>query len=220
MPIGCLSTLPNIIAHMHKLNPQQILDLGIGMGMYGVAIRQWLDGGFNAVGYNPLAKYMSDTHALTSYSDGYRRTIIGVEGFAGYQNPCWELYNSVYKMPIQQYLALDTGLKFNAIIIADVIEHFEKSEGLQVLETLLHRLADYGHLYVATPAIFCEQGAVYANEFERHRSLWYKDDFELLANRFAIDGVQLAVLQDGQPDQFGNLMLTVALSVGRALPGA
>lgn len=185
MPIGCMSTVPHIMAHMYQRHPKRVLDLGIGMGFYGAAIRQWLDAG---------------------YAPSFKTRIDGVEGFEGYRNPCWQLYNRLDICSIKEALAAikEEGVRYDAIILADVIEHFDLEEGREVVRTCCEFLLPGGCFYVATPAVFMEQGAAYGNEFERHRSLWRLADFEDLAAPR-----RLEVLQSGAPDEFGNQMLTV-----------
>lgn len=187
MPIGCLSTVPHIVAHMYAHQPRRIWDLGIGMGFYGAAIRQWLNAG---------------------WQPNFRRTVLhGVEGFEAYRSKCWELYDRVDVVPIEDALAASQDV-YDAIILADVIEHFDMDVGGKVVAACLERLAPGGCFYVATPAIFMEQGAAYGNEFERHRSLWTAADFHALASAHSQVCSRVEILQDGSPDVFGNLMLT------------
>ena len=69
---------------------------------------------------------------------------------------------------------------------------------MHVLPAVRRQLSPVGRLYVGTPAVWMEQGAVYGNRFECHRSLWTAD--ELRATGFDILG-------DGTADRFGNQML-------------
>lgn len=184
MPIGCLSIVPDVMVEVLRGPRRRILDLGIGMGFYGAAIRQWCDMGF-------VEQF--ETH------------ITGVEAFDRYHNPAWNLYNVVIHSTIEEFLfpknlALTfSPTKFDVILLLDVLEHFDCDRGVEVLTKAKTMLLDGGRFIVATPGIFCEQGAVYGNSAEIHRSLWTKEDLE--ANRFRIlcDGVT--------PDAWGNQML-------------
>lgn len=53
-------------------------------------------------------------------------------------------------------------------------------------------------LFVGTPAVWMEQGAVYGNELERHRSIWTAEEFRTAG---------FEVLDSGELDRFGNRML-------------
>ncbi|MGE0635167.1 MAG: methyltransferase domain-containing protein [Bacteroidia bacterium] len=169
MPIGCASFVPEIVFDLFKegRKPSRILDLGIGMGIYGAVVRQWLDMGVSRNTY-----------------------IMGVEGFSKYENPCWQLYDYVHVCSIQSYL--DNSLSeedfFDCIFFFDVIEHFEKEEGIDVLKKAIKKVSSGGLIYVGTPSVFCEQSDVYGNTFEVHRSLWSADDFTSLGFSSLIDG--------------------------------
>lgn len=191
MPIGCLTSVPYVVNELFafKPRPKKILDLGVGMGFYGAAIRQWLDVGF---------------------VDNFKTEIYGVEGFAGYKNPCWQMYTRVDVQDIASYLhsKIANGATFDAIVMTDVIEHFDKQEAFTVLDNVISCLSSPGLFIVSTPGVHMEQGAVYGNEFERHRCLWTVEEFLAVA---AKHGLTSRVLQAGSLDAFGTMMITVAM---------
>lgn len=175
MPIGCYSLVPDVAYRLATRRPRSVLDLGIGFGHYGSVVRQWLDNGIL-----PWDTYL-----------------VGVEGWEGYRNPAWQLYNAVVVDSIEGFLGQQTGC-FDCVLLMDVIEHFEKAVGIELVERIQQVVAPGGFFLIGTPAIFMEQDAVYGNEFERHRALWTAADFQQC-------GFQL--INDGQPDRFGNQML-------------
>jgi hypothetical protein len=175
MPIGCCSLVPAIATHFALFRPRSVLDLGIGMGFYGAVVRQWLDGGVQP----------------------WRTRLVGVEGFAAYRNPCWDLYDEVLVLPIEEYLS-GTTETWDAILLLDVLEHFSIAAGRDLLADARSRLSPVGQLFVGTPAVWMEQGAAYGNDFERHRSLWTAEDMR---------GTGFEILEGGRPDRFGNQML-------------
>lgn len=179
MPIGCCSLVPTIATHLQLARPRSVLDLGIGMGFYGAVVRQWLD-----LGVRP-----------------WRTKLLGVEGFADYRNPCWELYDEVVVAPIEEYLDRTTET-WDAILLLDVLEHFTHVKGAEILAAARARLSPVGQFFVGTPAVWMEQGAVCGNELERHRSLWTAAELQEAG---------LEILDDGAADRFGNQML---LAVG------
>lgn len=182
MPIGCVSVVPDIIAILSGKSPkpQKILDAGIGFGFYGAAIRQWLDSGVKP----------------------FRTYLLGIEGFSQYRSPCWDLYNYIHTITIQEYLTSELSAKdrFDAILLNDVLEHFDKGEGRDILLKLTQKLLPGGLLIVSTPAVFMEQGAAHGNDLEVHRSFWEADDLKQLGFKIIIDGRKKA-------DKFGNQML-------------
>jgi hypothetical protein len=153
MPIGSYAAIPLLAQALLQSHPRSVLDLGMGFGGGGVAVRQWLD-----LGVRPWRTYL-----------------VGVEVWADYRNPVWDLYNVVYVQPIEEFIRScpDT---FDCVLLGDVLEHFEKDAGRKIVEAIKPRVAEGGCLLVATPAKFRPQEAVYGNERERHRSLWSPDD--------------------------------------------
>lgn len=189
MPIGALSVSALVLDDMYKellvrgaLNrpDTSILDCGIGYGIYGPMIRQWCDQG---------------------YVRNFKTYIMGIEGFSGYKNCCWEAYNQVHVTTIQFYLEWPNSVKdeFNVILLMDVIEHFTKEEGLVVLKKLKAKLKTRGVFYVATPGILNEQGAAYGNELETHKYGWTSEEFKALGFELICNGKT--------PDFLGNVMI-------------
>ncbi len=171
MPIGSFAILPDVVSELVRKNPRRVLDVGIGFGIYGAAIREWLDSGY-----------------------GRKTFIEGVEAFSGYENPNWQHYDRVI---IDDVMKVFFDGLYDAILLLDVIEHFGKEEGEELIRRMKSILFIGGILLVGTPAIFCPQDAVYGNEYERHRSLWTKEDFE-----------GFEILRDGSPDKYGAMLLT------------
>lgn len=152
MPIGSFAILPHIMLVAQQKQPKTILDVGMGYGIYGPAFRQWLD-----MGVKPYKTYIS-----------------GIEGFAAYRSAAWDEYDNIVIQPIQDF---DTELKFDLIVFSDVIEHMDKLEGAHVVSKLKSFLNPGGILFIGTPAIWLAQTDVHGNELERHKSLWYIEDF-------------------------------------------
>jgi cyclopropane fatty-acyl-phospholipid synthase-like methyltransferase len=166
MPVSSFAIIPDIINEVIHKRPRRVLDLGIGNGMYGALIRNYL----------PHVE------------------VHGVEAWEGYEGPLWECYNDVYVGDISSVLLTDIGF-FNVIIIADVIEHFTKDEGYDIIEAMKGRLKRGGIILMSTPAVYIEQGSVGGNDFEIHKSLWRPEDlpeFDQLRTEF--------------PDKYGHHM--------------
>jgi len=180
MPIGSYALVPHIAHALCQRQPRRILDLGIGFGIYGAVVRQWLDQGVRP----------------------WRRHLVGVEAFASYGNPLWDLYDLVVVASLQEFLAGDHE-PFDFILFTDVIEHLERAEGTWALGRCQRLLSSDGRLMVGTPAIFMAQDAVGGNEFERHRSLWTAQDFS---------GRRWQIQKTGDPDAFGHQMLLAEYS--------
>ena len=44
MPYSMIENVPPIANEIQRLNPRRMIDLGVGLGLYGVIARQLLDG--------------------------------------------------------------------------------------------------------------------------------------------------------------------------------
>jgi SAM-dependent methyltransferase len=187
MPIGSYALVPHIAHHLCTQQPRRVLDLGIGFGMYGAVVRQWLDAGVKP----------------------WRTHLVGVEVWADYRNPLWDLYDVVHVQTIEDFLTQQQRgvgrisnpshgeTRFDAVVLSDVIEHFDKGEGTLIIKSARELLAPDGWLLLGTPAVFMPQTAVWGNQHERHRSLWTRDDFAELG---------FTLLKDGAVDAFGHQM--------------
>lgn len=153
MPISSYTILPTLAHELHCRAPKTVLDLGIGSGMYGMIVRQYLD-----MGVQP-----------------YKTKLVGVEVWDKYENPIWQLYDNIHNITIEKFLERDRQM-WDCIIIADVIEHFPKFEALKIIEELKKRLNKNGMILLSTPAWFNPQGAVYGNKYERHLCLFETKD--------------------------------------------
>lgn len=151
MPIGSWSAYTQVIRGMLATNPTSVLDLGIGFGMNGAAVRNWLD-----LGVKPF---------LTK--------LVGVEAWNDYKNPTWDLYDEVIIGDLVQ--VVNRLPDFDMIIMTDVIEHLPKGVGLELLDKLKSKANK--SVLVSTPGVWIEQGAAYGNEYETHRSMWTCSDF-------------------------------------------
>lgn len=164
MPFGALSEFANVVFPIIRKRPvASVLDIGIGFGIYGAAVRQWIDHGVHP----------------------FKTVIHGIEGFEQYRNPNWLNYSDVFVMDANEFVA---PIKYDVIIMTDVIEHFEKESGHAFIERAKTWLNDGGIFIVSTPAVWMDQGAAHGNEFECHRSLWTPDDMTEHDFRIINDG--------------------------------
>ena len=184
MPIGSYSSFRDIMRNVLMHNPRSVLDLGVGHGINGAGIRNWLNVGIK---------------------ENYKQTtLIGVEGFRQYHSPLWDCYDLVEITTIQDYLD-NSNAQYDCILMTDVLEHFDKDEGNAIISKIVNnKLTPDGILLISTPAVWIEQGAAYGNELETHRSLWHFTDF------IGMQGVE--IIKDGREDDMGYKMLVVKIT--------
>lgn len=147
-------------------NIHSILDLGIGMGKYGYLAREYVDF------YGPQ----------NYHKDSWKLLLHGVEIFEDYRNPLWQFYDNVF---IQNIKDFEPKLKYDLIIMIDVLEHFTKDEGLMILkkyQACANRMLVSYHN--------SEQGPVKGNQYEEHKSKWSPENFNgkplLLADNWGL----------------------------------
>lgn len=143
---------------VRKLNPKSILDIGVGFGRWGILFREFLEIWENA-------KYKGD----------WDRIIDGVEIFPGYIKDYHKyFYNNIYIEDALDFLRR-TGSKYDLINFGDVIEHFTKKEGEELIELSLEK-GKYVLINIPIGKHWAQQGTE-DNPYEAHKSVWYNNDF-------------------------------------------
>jgi 2-polyprenyl-3-methyl-5-hydroxy-6-metoxy-1,4-benzoquinol methylase len=171
MPIGSYSAFTDIVKIAIINKPKMLLDCGIGKGILAAAVRNWVD------------------------DSEHKTTIHGVEGFAAYRNKLWGNYDNVEIANLKTWMPEH---KYNMIVLSDVIEHFKKFDGREIVQKLKDALQLGGVLIISTPAKWIEQGAVYGNELETHKSFWTIHDFK-----------DFYIVNDGEVDKWGNSQIVM-----------
>ena len=159
MPVSAYDNIDPMLSYIIDLQPRRILDIGVGHGKYGFLCREYLE--VQSHRYSP-AEWHSE--------------IVGIEFWEKYHNPVWDYaYNQVV---IGDVLDLIDRLgTFDLVIFADVIEHFEKADGLRLIERAV-QISKW--VLVSTPSVFVNEEDFYetiGNKKIRHLSLWSPKDF-------------------------------------------
>ena len=103
----------------------------------------------------------------------WKTRIDGIEIFSDYITDLQRtIYNTIYNVNALGILpALD---EYDLIYCGDVLEHFTREEGFELVNLMkLHSK----NVIIVTPKIVYEQGAVFDNVYETHRSQWEASDF-------------------------------------------
>ena len=153
MPVGAPEALPFVLRAMRRgverhSDVFSVLDLGIGYGFWGAAIRNYFSTG-------PDGRLRRGRFRLT-----------GVEAFPAYENPMWAFYDEVVVAPIEDHL--DLVGRANLVVAIDVLEHLPMEIGKRILRE--------SRAFVAGVPREHEQGEHYGNPRERHLSMWTEKD--------------------------------------------
>jgi hypothetical protein len=156
MPTSDVHNIVPVLTIMQHLQPQSVLDIGCGFGKYGVLLREYLD---------VWHERLDPAH--------WQARLEGIDAFAQYRNPIWDyVYQTIYTGEVQQILP--TLGKYDAVLMADVIEHLERTDARSLVKQCLEHSPV---LIVSTPREFYPQQDTNENPYERHRILWTAADF-------------------------------------------
>lgn len=166
MPISDYRHIPQVLDEVYLLQPDTVLELGIGFGKWGVLLREVLDAMYGRC-----------------RPDEWERKIDGIEAWSFYRNPCWEVYNYVFMeaFPLDSF---PNPNPYDLVMMMDSLEHLTPEVGRPFLDGLV---ANNKHVIISVPNGYMPQDeAVYGNEYEKHR--WTFNGLEEFA-RF--EGVKL-----------------------------
>jgi hypothetical protein len=139
-----------------NLNPASVLDIGIGFGKYGLLCREYLE--------------LWD--GRENYSQFLRR-IDGVEAFEKYITPMHSfVYSHVYVRDILKIID-ELNFSYDLVLLVDVLEHFNKSEGKILLTKIL---ANNKGVLISIPKNPSNQKDAFNNIYETHRARWTKQE--------------------------------------------
>jgi hypothetical protein len=158
MPISGWDPIYPVMAEIQKIDPKNaVLDVGIGTGQWGFLVRNYHD-----MRYGRFDKA------------SWKLRLLGIEGCSRYHNPAWQFYDDVRigeaSLAIEDFVKLGYGMvgnQFDVSIMIEVLEHFEKEKGKEVLRNLAKISKNLIFSYANM-----EQGAAHGNEYEVHRSTW------------------------------------------------
>ena len=136
----------------------KILDVGAGFGKWGFLIRD----SFDVMTFQKFNK------------EDWKLNITAIEPFPNCITPLQEqIYNKIIKKEF--FDCIDDLGQFDLVIFGDVIEHFEKEKGYEVLKKIFEHT---NNIIVSTPNGLMPQGAWAENELEIHKSGWTIKDFD------------------------------------------
>ena len=156
MPSSSHFHISKMVDWVVRLQPRSVLDIGVGDGKWGFLAREYTD--INAHNYTP---------------ESWKVCIEGIEAFPEYATPTYDyIYNKVHYGDARE--VIPTLSDFDMVIIGDVIEHFTKEEGQELLAMLRKKVK---YILLSSPTVFFEQ-ELFDNPYELHKSLWTVEDFK------------------------------------------
>lgn len=156
MPTCDPTVLQPVIADIMKIRPIRILDVGCGMGKWGLLFREYLEGwGFH--------RYSRDQ---------WKITIDAVEIYQKYIQPWhYKIYDAVMIGDVRTMVIKP----YDYVNIVDVIEHMPKSQGHELISKLLQNCK---HVLISTPNFKTRDDRGKVNPHQRHHCRWTLSDFK------------------------------------------
>ena len=162
MPFSNIEQISPILAEITHLNPRSILDVGCGLGVYGMLCRIHLDLYHDPEFYRKL-----------DGSQIWNTRIDGIEGCEIYVPfiPRWAYDNIHLGNALDIVPTLAEG-KYDLILILAMIEHLDREIGIQLI-TQLKRIGRA--IILSVPKNWQEQ-RIEGYPLETHRSHWTEQD--------------------------------------------
>jgi len=167
MPTSSFLAIPIVLNEMIKAQPNSILDVGVGLGKYGILAREYLD------------------WWTQKGREGKRTHIEGIEIYQPY----------IEERPLDQYYdlirigdALETirqwqepgKIIYDLILACDVIEHFPRERAEELMKLLLEHRTETGQCLFTIPLgeLWINNVVPGDNPAEKHLSTWTRESVE------------------------------------------
>ena len=162
-PYGHLNTFASFLI---EERPKSILDIGVGNGKLGFIARDLLD------------VMLGERYK----KEDWRTRIDGVEVFPDYvQEHQKAIYDTIY---LGNALHVIERLgKYEMVLLGDVLEHFRKDQGWQMLFKCFDHSNKSVVLFVPLGENW-EQPEIYGNSYEIHQSVWNCEELAPLCKRY------------------------------------
>ena len=159
MPTSRPYCISNIASRILELQPDTVLDIGIGFGKFGFMAREYTDIWKNR--YN---------------KSQWKTKIDGIEAYHKYIS---EHHKHIYdKIFIGNALEILPGLNnYDLITFGDCLEHFSKKDGTMMLKMIKDN-CKVAFITTPTTSKFQYRGAMHGNKYERHIYGWPTDDLK------------------------------------------
>lgn len=146
------------IGLVRKLDPQNILDVGVGFGRWGILFREFLEIWDGA-----------------RYDGKWQRVVDGVEIYPGYIKDYHKyFYDHIFTGDALEYIK-STQKMYDLVNCGDVIEHMDKECGEEFIKLAMQK-SRYVLINIPIGKHWPQDGTT-ENPHEEHRSVWYNNDF-------------------------------------------
>jgi 2-polyprenyl-3-methyl-5-hydroxy-6-metoxy-1,4-benzoquinol methylase len=85
------------------------------------------------------------------------------------------LYDTIYCYTVQKFIEENSDSYYDVILMVDVLEHFPKEEGMEIVTKLKVMSSD---ILVSIPIVVSPQGAAFGNKLETHHATWTQEELK------------------------------------------
>ncbi|MBK1721768.1 class I SAM-dependent methyltransferase [Thiocystis violacea] len=213
MPFTTSEHISPILGEIRGLNPRSILDVGCGIGLYGILCRIFLDLHAQTP---PSANGQSEQRA--------RRGVL-IDGFE--PNPAllpyipdW-VYDDLRQADAMTRLPELTDRSYDLVLALGVLEHLDPESGVQ----LVHQLKRIGHRVILSTPKAIDLGAAASGPFATYRSQWSEKELAALGfNKFLPHHADWIAIHDPDIGPVAQVSRQISLArrpgtvLGRPLP--
>jgi SAM-dependent methyltransferase len=159
VPLSIWNGMEDCLQTIVERRPTSVLDAGIGFGLWGALLRQYLDVWSGRI-----------------QPEQWTATIDGIEIDERRVQPhARQLYTDIYIGDIRDLVPrCATARTYDVILFGDVIEHLEKPDGMAVLDTASTLAAQLVVVRIPLGDGWRREGR---EAPDHHRSQWYAEDF-------------------------------------------
>jgi len=163
MPLSKYDSIPVVMDIVDEEKPRTVLDIGIGMGLWGAILRGNLD-------------WADERYIKDEYQEQWR-TIDGIEIFEGYHNPIWDYcYDTIKIGNVVDLITEVPQSEYTLILMADILEHLNDEDKKFVISEACKKTGLY--TIVVSPTEFHQNNAfLEINPHEKHLSVVGPEDF-------------------------------------------
>jgi hypothetical protein len=135
--------IPQILRAVYELQPKKILDVGPGMGKYGLLIRE------QDISCKVEKAAIEKQEDLCPVSDLVIECCEDTEYFLNGKlgNTLYSIYDRVIPESIFNIMDIISTKKYDVVMMIDTVEHWKKDDAIE----LLRHISDYSAIVVSTP---------------------------------------------------------------------
>lgn len=154
--------IPIILETVLSKNPMKVIDIGAGMGKYGLLVReQYLSSKARKGDLSPLDDITIDAIEDTEYFFEFRRGLLEI------------VYDNVFKKSVFDSVNILEEKKYDMVLFIDTVEHWEKEKTLE----LLRKINQYSDILISTPKRTGMYTKHYYGDPRHHITQWDESDF-------------------------------------------